>query len=32
LLTLTPHTEQLHVIERYKLTDDGKAIDISIHV
>jgi hypothetical protein len=29
---LTPHTEQLHVIERYKLTDGGKAIDISIHV
>ena len=29
---LTPHTEQLHVIERYKLTDGGKAIDISIYV
>ena len=29
---LTPHTDQLHVIERYKLTDGGKAIDISIHV
>jgi hypothetical protein len=22
----------LHVIERYKLTDGGKAIDVSIHV
>ena len=29
---LTPHTEQLHVVERYKLTDGGKAIDIAIHV
>jgi hypothetical protein len=29
---LTPHTEQLRVIERYKLTDGGKAVDISIHV
>jgi hypothetical protein len=29
---VTPHTEQLHVIERYKLTDSGKAVDISIHV
>jgi hypothetical protein len=29
---LTPHTEQLHVIERYKLTDGGKAIDVSIRV
>jgi hypothetical protein len=27
---LTPHTEQLHVIERYKLI--GKAIDVSIYV
>jgi hypothetical protein len=29
---LTPHIEQLHVIERHKLTDGGKAIDISIYV
>jgi hypothetical protein len=29
---LTPHTEQLHVIERYRLTDGGKAIDVSIYV
>jgi hypothetical protein len=29
---VTPHTEQLHVIERYKLTDSGNAVDISIHV
>ena len=25
---LTPHTEQLHVVERYKLTDGGKMIEV----
>ena len=28
----TPHTDQLHVVERFKLVDGGKAIDVSIHV
>ena len=28
----TPHTEQLHVIERYKLSDGGKAVDIAMTV
>jgi hypothetical protein len=28
----TPHTERLHVIERYKLAGDGKAIEISLEV
>ena len=28
----TPHTSQLHVVERFKLVDGGKAIDVSIHV
>jgi hypothetical protein len=28
----TPHTAQLHVVERFKLVDGGKAIDVSIHV
>jgi hypothetical protein len=28
--TWRPTAQQLHVIERYKLTDGGKAIDISI--
>ncbi|HEX3485259.1 MAG TPA: hypothetical protein VHT51_09375 [Micropepsaceae bacterium] len=28
----TPHTTQLHVIERFKLIDGGKTIDVQIHV
>jgi hypothetical protein len=28
----TPHTDQLHVIERYKLTDGGKGIEVRIAV
>jgi hypothetical protein len=28
----TPHTDQLHVVERFALSDDGKAIDVTIHV
>jgi hypothetical protein len=28
----TPHTDQLHVIERYKLIDGGKAIEVRISV
>lgn len=29
---LTPHTDQLHVVERYKLVDGGKAIEVLITV
>ena len=28
----TPHTEKLHVIERYKLSVDGKALDVVVKV
>jgi len=28
----TPHTDQLHVVERWKLAADGKTVDISIFV
>jgi hypothetical protein len=28
----TPHSDQLHVVERWRLVDDGKAVDISIFV
>jgi hypothetical protein len=28
----TPHTEQLHVIERWKLSPDGQTVDVSIFV
>src|SRR5262245_3668075 len=28
----TPHTDKLHVVERYKLADGGKAIEISLEV
>jgi hypothetical protein len=28
----TPHTEKLHVEERYKLTDNGKAVDITMTI
>jgi hypothetical protein len=29
---LTPHTDQLHVVERYKLIDGGKMIEVLIEV
>ena len=29
---LTPHTDSLHVVERYKLTDGGKGIEVFITV
>jgi hypothetical protein len=29
---LTPHTDQLHVVERYKLTDGGKMIEVLITI
>jgi hypothetical protein len=28
----TPHTDQLHVVERWQLAADGKAVDISVFV
>jgi hypothetical protein len=26
----TPHTDQLHVVERYRLSADGKTIDVNV--
>jgi hypothetical protein len=28
----TPHTDKLHVVERFKLLDGGKAMEVKIHV
>ena len=28
----TPHTDKLHVVERYRLIDGGKAMEVSLHV
>jgi hypothetical protein len=28
----TPHTEKLHVVERWKLIDDGKMLEVNIKV
>src|ERR1700704_5330865 len=28
----TPHTEQLHVVERWRMTNGGKAMEVLIHV
>jgi hypothetical protein len=28
----TPHTEKLHVVERWKLIDDGKMMEVNIWV
>jgi hypothetical protein len=28
----TPHTTQLHVIERFKLINDGRTIEVNVHV
>ena len=28
----TPHTEKLHVVERWKLIDDGKLLEVNIKV
>ena len=28
----TPHTSQLHVVERYRLTDGGKILEVNVHV
>ena len=29
---LTPHTDKLHVIERFHLIDDGKTLEVNVHV
>lgn len=29
---LTPHTDQLHVVERYHLMDGGKLLEVNVHV
>jgi hypothetical protein len=28
----TPHTDQLHVVERYRLVDEGKTLEVYIEV
>jgi hypothetical protein len=28
----TPHTKQLHVVERYRLTDNGSGLEATVHV
>jgi hypothetical protein len=28
----TPHTDQLHVIERFHVIDDGKTLEVNVHV
>jgi len=28
----TPHTEKLHVVERFKLVDGGKALDVHVWI
>jgi len=28
----TPHTDQLHVVERFHTVDDGKALEVNVHV
>ena len=28
----TPHTDQLHVVERFRMTDGGKTMEVNIHV
>jgi hypothetical protein len=28
----TPHTDQLHVVERFQLVDGGNALDVAVHV
>jgi hypothetical protein len=29
---LTPHTEQLHVVERFRMIDEGKTLEVNVHV
>jgi hypothetical protein len=28
----TPHTDQLHVVERFHMIDDGKTLEVNVHV
>jgi hypothetical protein len=28
----TPHTDKLHVVERFRMVDDGRAMEVQIHV
>ena len=28
----TPHTDKLHVVERYHITDEGKTLEVDLHV
>jgi hypothetical protein len=28
----TPHTDQLHVVERFRIVDGGKALEVNVHV
>jgi hypothetical protein len=28
----TPHTEQLHVVERFRIVEDGKGLEVNVHV
>jgi hypothetical protein len=29
---LTPHTDQLHVVERFRMANDGKMLEVNVHV
>jgi len=29
---LTPHTDQLHVVERFRMVNDGKTLEVNVHV
>jgi hypothetical protein len=29
---LTPHTDQLHVTERFHIVDEGKTLEVNVHV
>ena len=28
----TPHTQKLHVVERYRMVDDGKTLEVNLHI
>ena len=28
----TPHTDRLHVVERYRMVDDGKTLEVKLHI
>jgi len=29
---LTPHTDKLHVVERFRIVDGGKEMEVQVHV